>query len=94
MFVWFGQYPTSSEYLIFFFNQDLKQTEAINLLQAQLINMTQLVSNLSSTVTELKREVKTLIMQKTVSYKWEYELVYRYCCRLQWKYLGMLIITK
>ncbi|XP_066482095.1 SUN domain-containing ossification factor isoform X2 [Tiliqua scincoides] len=37
--------------------QDLKQTEAIHLLQAQLINMTQLVSNLSSTVTELKREV-------------------------------------
>ncbi|XP_054836246.1 SUN domain-containing ossification factor isoform X3 [Eublepharis macularius] len=37
--------------------QDLKQTEAIQLLQAQLTNMTQLVSNLSSTVAELKREV-------------------------------------
>ncbi|XP_053101732.1 SUN domain-containing ossification factor isoform X2 [Hemicordylus capensis] len=36
--------------------QDLKQTEAIQLLQAQLTNMTQLVSNLSSTVAELKRE--------------------------------------
>ncbi|XP_053247046.1 SUN domain-containing ossification factor isoform X2 [Podarcis raffonei] len=37
--------------------QDLKQTEAIQLLQAQLTNMTQLVSNLSLTVTELKRQV-------------------------------------
>uniref|UniRef100_A0A8D0EFY6 SUN domain-containing ossification factor n=1 Tax=Salvator merianae TaxID=96440 RepID=A0A8D0EFY6_SALMN len=37
--------------------QDMKQTEAIQLLQAQLSNMTQLVSNLSSTVAELKREV-------------------------------------
>ncbi|XP_072854390.2 SUN domain-containing ossification factor isoform X2 [Pogona vitticeps] len=37
--------------------QDLKQTEAIQILQAQLTNMTQLVSNLSSTVTDLKREV-------------------------------------
>ncbi|XP_077188407.1 SUN domain-containing ossification factor isoform X2 [Paroedura picta] len=37
--------------------QDLKQTEAIQLLQAQLTNMTQLVSNLSSTVAELKIEV-------------------------------------
>ncbi|XP_042318077.1 SUN domain-containing ossification factor isoform X2 [Sceloporus undulatus] len=37
--------------------QDLKQTEAIQLLQAQLNNMTQLVFNLSATVTELKREV-------------------------------------
>ncbi|XP_060630338.2 SUN domain-containing ossification factor isoform X1 [Anolis sagrei] len=37
--------------------QDLKQTEAIQLLQAQLANMTQLVSNLSASVTELKREV-------------------------------------
>ncbi|KFQ69291.1 SUN domain-containing ossification factor, partial [Phaethon lepturus] len=37
--------------------QDQRQTEAIQLLQAQLSNMTQLVSNLSTTVTELKREV-------------------------------------
>ncbi|KAJ7338630.1 hypothetical protein JRQ81_012532, partial [Phrynocephalus forsythii] len=37
--------------------QDLKQTEVIQILQAQLANMTQLVSNLSSTVTDLKREV-------------------------------------
>ncbi|ERE70968.1 protein osteopotentia-like protein [Cricetulus griseus] len=37
--------------------QDQRQTEAIHLLQAQLTNMTQLVSNLSTTVTELKREV-------------------------------------
>ncbi|KAL8177430.1 UNVERIFIED_CONTAM: hypothetical protein K2H54_004832, partial [Gekko kuhli] len=36
--------------------QDLKQTEAIQLLQAQLTNMTQLVANLSSTVAELKIE--------------------------------------
>ncbi|NXP60581.1 SUCO factor, partial [Chloropsis cyanopogon] len=37
--------------------QDQRQTEAIQLLQAQLTNMTQLASNLSATVTELKREV-------------------------------------
>ncbi|KAM4022328.1 SUN domain-containing ossification factor isoform 2-T2 [Anomaloglossus baeobatrachus] len=37
--------------------QDQRQTESIQLLQAQLLNMTQLVSNLSTTVTELKREV-------------------------------------
>lgn len=37
--------------------QDQRQTEAIQMLQAQLINMTQLVSNLSTTVAELKREV-------------------------------------
>ncbi|XP_061440746.1 SUN domain-containing ossification factor [Rhineura floridana] len=37
--------------------QDVKQTEAIQLLQAQLTNVTQLVSNLSLTVAELKREV-------------------------------------
>uniref|UniRef100_A0A8C3WZN9 SUN domain-containing ossification factor n=1 Tax=Catagonus wagneri TaxID=51154 RepID=A0A8C3WZN9_9CETA len=37
--------------------QDQRQTEAIQLLQAQLINMTQLVSNLSTTVAELKHEV-------------------------------------
>ncbi|NXD82924.1 SUCO factor, partial [Halcyon senegalensis] len=37
--------------------QDQRQTEAIQLLQAQLANMTQLVSNLSTTVAELKREV-------------------------------------
>ncbi|NXW08447.1 SUCO factor, partial [Fregetta grallaria] len=37
--------------------QDQRQTEAIQLLQAQLTNMTQLVSNLSTTVVELKREV-------------------------------------
>ncbi|XP_010220539.1 PREDICTED: SUN domain-containing ossification factor [Tinamus guttatus] len=37
--------------------QDQRQTDAIQLLQAQLTNMTQLVSNLSTTVTELKREV-------------------------------------
>ncbi|XP_051003648.1 SUN domain-containing ossification factor isoform X2 [Acomys russatus] len=37
--------------------QDQRQTEAIQLLQAQLINMTHLVSNLSATVAELKREV-------------------------------------
>ncbi|XP_073427623.1 SUN domain-containing ossification factor isoform X2 [Dendrobates tinctorius] len=37
--------------------QDQRQTESIQLLQAQLLNMTQLVSNLSATVTELKREV-------------------------------------
>ncbi|XP_037681261.1 SUN domain-containing ossification factor isoform X2 [Choloepus didactylus] len=37
--------------------QDHRQTEAIQLLQAQLTNMTQLVSNLSTTVAELKREV-------------------------------------
>uniref|UniRef100_A0A8B9FJZ8 SUN domain-containing ossification factor n=1 Tax=Amazona collaria TaxID=241587 RepID=A0A8B9FJZ8_9PSIT len=36
--------------------QDQRQTEAIQLLQAQLTNMTQLVSNLSTTVAELKRE--------------------------------------
>ncbi|XP_058166125.1 SUN domain-containing ossification factor isoform X2 [Dasypus novemcinctus] len=37
--------------------QDHRQTEAIQLLQAQLANMTQLLSNLSTTVAELKREV-------------------------------------
>ncbi|XP_075038549.1 SUN domain-containing ossification factor isoform X2 [Mixophyes fleayi] len=37
--------------------QDQRQTESIHLLQAQLLNMTLLVSNLSATVTELKREV-------------------------------------
>ncbi|MEE6496094.1 hypothetical protein FKM82_002228 [Ascaphus truei] len=37
--------------------QDQRQTESIQFLQAQLINVTQLVSNLSATVTELKREV-------------------------------------
>ncbi|XP_043340494.1 SUN domain-containing ossification factor isoform X1 [Cervus canadensis] len=37
--------------------QDHRQTEAIQLLQAQLTNMTQLVSNLSTTVAELKHEV-------------------------------------
>ncbi|KAM6262042.1 SUN domain-containing ossification factor [Porphyrio hochstetteri] len=37
--------------------QDQRQTEAIQLLQAQLTNMTQLVSNLSSTVVELRSEV-------------------------------------
>ncbi|XP_006887495.1 PREDICTED: SUN domain-containing ossification factor [Elephantulus edwardii] len=37
--------------------QDQRQTEAIQLLQAQLTNMTQLVSNLSASVAELKREV-------------------------------------
>ncbi|XP_053462282.1 SUN domain-containing ossification factor isoform X3 [Nycticebus coucang] len=37
--------------------QDQRQTEAIQLLQAQLTNMTQLVSNLSTTVVELKQEV-------------------------------------
>lgn len=37
--------------------QDQRQTESIQLLQAQLTNMTQLVSNLSATVAELKREV-------------------------------------
>ncbi|EPY78742.1 hypothetical protein CB1_001016001, partial [Camelus ferus] len=38
--------------------QDQRQTEAIQLLQAQLTNMTQLVSNLSTTVAELKHEKK------------------------------------
>ncbi|KAM3915154.1 SUN domain-containing ossification factor isoform 2-T2 [Leptodactylus fuscus] len=37
--------------------QDQRQTESIQLLQAQLLNMTHLVSNLSATVTELKREL-------------------------------------
>ncbi|XP_032770539.1 SUN domain-containing ossification factor isoform X6 [Rattus rattus] len=37
--------------------QDQRQTEAIHLLQAQLTNMTQIVSNLSATVAELNREV-------------------------------------
>ncbi|CAH2311840.1 Hypothetical predicted protein [Pelobates cultripes] len=37
--------------------QDQRQTDSIQLLQAQLMNMTQLVSNLSATVDELKREV-------------------------------------
>ncbi|XP_074859051.1 SUN domain-containing ossification factor isoform X1 [Carettochelys insculpta] len=37
--------------------QDQRQTEAIQLLQAQLTNMTQLVSNLSATVAELEHEV-------------------------------------
>nr|XP_025043408.1 SUN domain-containing ossification factor isoform X2 [Pelodiscus sinensis] len=37
--------------------QDQRQTEAIQLLQAQLNSMTQLVSNLSATVSELKHEV-------------------------------------
>ncbi|NXE20938.1 SUCO factor, partial [Ardeotis kori] len=37
--------------------QDQRQTEAIQQLQAQLTNMTQMVSNLSTTVAELKREV-------------------------------------
>ncbi|XP_012620575.2 SUN domain-containing ossification factor isoform X4 [Microcebus murinus] len=37
--------------------QDQRQTEAIQLLQAQLTNMTLLVSNLSTTVAELKQEV-------------------------------------
>lgn len=42
------------------FPQDQRQTEAIQLLQAQLTNMTQLASNLSATVAELKREVITV----------------------------------
>nr|XP_014345436.1 PREDICTED: SUN domain-containing ossification factor isoform X2 [Latimeria chalumnae] len=37
--------------------QDQRQTEAIQLLQAQLANVTLLASNLSATVAELKREV-------------------------------------
>ncbi|NXL33163.1 SUCO factor, partial [Glaucidium brasilianum] len=37
--------------------QDQRQTEAIQQLQAQLTNVTQLVANLSTTVAELKREV-------------------------------------
>ncbi|XP_053549211.1 SUN domain-containing ossification factor isoform X2 [Bombina bombina] len=37
--------------------QDQRQTESIQLLQAQLINMTQLVFNLSEIVNELKQEV-------------------------------------
>uniref|UniRef100_A0A8C5RAD8 SUN domain-containing ossification factor n=1 Tax=Leptobrachium leishanense TaxID=445787 RepID=A0A8C5RAD8_9ANUR len=37
--------------------QDQRQTESIQLLQAQLLNMTHLVLNLSTTVDELKREV-------------------------------------
>ncbi|NWH61748.1 SUCO factor, partial [Geococcyx californianus] len=37
--------------------QDQRQTEAIQLLQAQLTNLTQLASNLSTVVAELKREV-------------------------------------
>ncbi|XP_069718472.1 SUN domain-containing ossification factor isoform X2 [Phaenicophaeus curvirostris] len=37
--------------------QDQRQTEAIQLLQAQLTNLTQLASNLSTVVEELKREV-------------------------------------
>ena len=36
---------------------DQRKTEAIQLLQAQLTNMTQLVLNLSTTVAELKHEV-------------------------------------
>ncbi|XP_069823717.1 SUN domain-containing ossification factor isoform X2 [Dendropsophus ebraccatus] len=37
--------------------QDQRQTESIQMLQAQLLNMTQIVSNLSATVTELRQEV-------------------------------------
>lgn len=37
--------------------QDQRQTESIQLLQSQLLNMTELVSNLSATVTELRQEV-------------------------------------
>ncbi|XP_072276038.1 SUN domain-containing ossification factor [Pyxicephalus adspersus] len=37
--------------------QDQRQTESIQLLQAQLLNMTLLVSNLSVTVSELRQEV-------------------------------------
>ncbi|XP_002934197.3 SUN domain-containing ossification factor isoform X2 [Xenopus tropicalis] len=37
--------------------QDQRQTDAIQLLQAQLLNMSQLVSNLSASMVELKREV-------------------------------------
>ncbi|XP_069497297.1 SUN domain-containing ossification factor isoform X2 [Ambystoma mexicanum] len=37
--------------------QDQRQTDSIQLLQSQLTNMTHLVSNLSATVSELKREV-------------------------------------
>ncbi|KAM4722887.1 SUN domain-containing ossification factor [Rhinophrynus dorsalis] len=37
--------------------QDQRQTESIQLLQAQLLNVTQLVSNLSATVNELRLEV-------------------------------------
>ncbi|XP_041446484.1 SUN domain-containing ossification factor isoform X2 [Xenopus laevis] len=37
--------------------QDQRQTESIQLLQAQLLNMSQLVSNLSASIVELKREV-------------------------------------
>lgn len=37
--------------------QDQRQTESIQFLQAQLANVTQLVSNLSATVAELRREV-------------------------------------
>ncbi|NXX94271.1 SUCO factor, partial [Centropus bengalensis] len=37
--------------------QDQRQTEAIQLLQAQLTNLTQLASNLSTVVAQLKREV-------------------------------------
>ena len=45
------------KYLFLPLLQDQRQTEAIQLLQAQLTNMTQLVSNLSTTVAELKHEV-------------------------------------
>lgn len=43
--------------ILILLSQDQRQTESIQLLQAQLINMTQLVSNLTATVAELKREV-------------------------------------
>ncbi|XP_044295355.1 SUN domain-containing ossification factor isoform X3 [Varanus komodoensis] len=61
--------------------QDLKQTEAIQLLQAQLANVTQLVSNLSSAVTELKREV---------SYRQTYLVVTLLLCAI----LGLMVFVQ
>lgn len=65
------------------FPQDQRQTEAIQLLQAQLTNMTQLASNLSATVAELKREVITIhrkyiintsLFEETRVVKWSFKL--------------------
>lgn len=44
-------------FALFICCQDQRQTESIQLLQAQLLNMTLLVSNLSVSVSDLKQEV-------------------------------------
>ena len=46
--------------------QDQRQTESIHLLQGQLENVTQLVLNLSVTVSQLQIEVDTMLQAQSL----------------------------